>query len=1514
MAEIPPRKQSKRNVSKEYGITVLSNPSAPTVDVCFVHGFTGHPMRTWTSAKRAPDTETPVPSPKKRVLYTAPARDSDPKNDDPKAPSDASETPQLVCWPRDLVPKVLPNARVLTFGYDTNIRRPFGKRRSENSLENHADDFLFELETHRRDDVGRPLIFVAHSLGGLLVKETLGLSKSSKGRSAVYMSTKSLFFFGTPHAGADPRKAVHHFLSEIASKIGYRPNPEIVKQLMPGSKKVQELASGFLELTKDRHWSIYTFQEELPHVLFSRKIVDDTSSSLNLDHETRIHIHADHVDMCRFKSANDEQFLKVAEALGIANNHISSCLGVENPEENASSQTIGVTLSSEEIKEFLKKLNFKDAETRYNTLQSARPGTCGWILEHHIYKLWINSTRMNTHHRFLWIKGKAGTGKSTAMKYLCQNRDWTKKNRIVLTFFFNARGTKLEHSTEGMYRSLIWQLVNPLRDTSVASDALSPLVALDHMASWPIEALKDAFRLLVQIERYEFYCFIDALDEGSDINEVRDMLFFLEELCDTSVSPQANIKVCVSSRHFPNITIRSSLQLVLESEDDHTNDIRNYIHSKLTINDDRREGIEREMLKKSSNIFLWACLVTDILNKENDEGGDLQKRLREIPEGLNALFQDILTRDGGNIGHMILCIQCILFAKAPLHPRALYFAIQIGNNPNISGRWNADDVPDIRIGNFNLHASKGLTEMTSDMDNPNSRVQFIHESVPDYLLGKGEKGERGGLQMLFDLQTPQSKMDEGLCQNVLRDICLKQVNEGYRLQIQAQNVENVPFLHYAVHHVLAHAESAQSKSSMQLDFLNKFPTEKWVGLHNTMCEKSKRHPREVDLLYILAEKNLWKLIGIHPQRYNSFEISKAKVRFPSPLVAAMAWGSNEAIFALAFGAAEGTGRPQDLDKIRKELHALRFGKSISSPRWKGIDILSSFCLLGSSSLIDTVLDRVLAAMNMTLKEALNNIQVATNANISEYLISKGADINAKNKAGETALSRAVKGNEYETARNLLEAHAGPNVTETSATSSTIQLPSLDSVRSGPMAALLIKHGARHYQDIPHLMGKGIIDGFVSALVEDMPSGDLINFLKPPNHSSQDTILHAVLKSGGSRALPLLRIVVGINSELINQKDDQGDSLLRLAASHDDPETLQFLCAFKEADLNSRNSDECTPLCGAIVNAKFNAAKHLLDRGATSDHLKNNTVCKPLVKAIGSIKTLADGGVGDMNVLKTLLQLSSPRVDSALVHKAIETKNPGIVEILLPHYHTSMKYQNINSRGISDATLLSTAARTGNSGVVKLLLSTYPDEIDVNCPNNEDYPPLLVAIQSAYATPSERVDITDLLLASPSVDVNYRTSRYSLTPLLIAVEKGYFEIVKRLLSHRSIDCNIAAEDGHTPLYEAIERGNSEITQQPLSKPSVDCTPSHEAAKKARMEIIQALLGHHSLNFNFGKTFERNPLLWAAKHAVPEIVKLLLCHPKVGKKIICQYGKLLLDYAKENQHPGVLELVQQMLRSS
>jgi hypothetical protein len=73
----------------------------------------------------------------------------------------------------------------------------------------------------------------------------------------------------------------------------------------------------------------------------------------------------------------------------------------------------------------------------------------------------------------------------------------------------------------------------------------------------------------------------------------------------------------------------------------------------------------------------------------------------------------------------------VLFARQPLRPEELYFAILSGTEPGALIEWNTDVIIIDVIRRFILNSSKGLAEITCSMA---LTVQFIHELVQDYLL------------------------------------------------------------------------------------------------------------------------------------------------------------------------------------------------------------------------------------------------------------------------------------------------------------------------------------------------------------------------------------------------------------------------------------------------------------------------------------------------------------------------------------------------------------------------------------------------------------------------------------------------------------------------------------------------------------------------------------------------------------------------------------------------------------
>ena len=216
---------------QNYSITQLHNPSpgAKTiVDIVFVHGLTGNAYSTWLHKSTN------------------------------------------VHWPSMLLKNNIPDARILTFGYDADIVN-WWSQASNNRVGNHADNLLGALVRLREDTESeeRKIIFVAHSLGGLVTEMAIGLSRRSPFEyiRRIETHTVGIVFLGTPHFGADAAK----WGSYGANLIGIvrQTNSPIVKVLRPDSEMLASIQRDFQGVLRQRidertAIDITCFFEELP--------------------------------------------------------------------------------------------------------------------------------------------------------------------------------------------------------------------------------------------------------------------------------------------------------------------------------------------------------------------------------------------------------------------------------------------------------------------------------------------------------------------------------------------------------------------------------------------------------------------------------------------------------------------------------------------------------------------------------------------------------------------------------------------------------------------------------------------------------------------------------------------------------------------------------------------------------------------------------------------------------------------------------------------------------------------------------------------------------------------------------------------------------------------------------------------------------------------------------------------------------------------------------------------------
>lgn len=247
----------------------------------------------------------------------------------------------------------------------------------------------------------------------------------------------------------------------------------------------------------------------------------------------------------------------------------------------------------------------------------------------------------------------------------------------------------------------------------------------------------------------------------------------------------------------------------------------------------------------------------------------------------------------------MLCIQWVLFAKQPLSPEQLYHALLSRVDPDAVSEWDPDDITREDMKRFILNSSKGLTEATVTKD---SRIQFIHESVRDFLL------EENGLSKIWPefVDNFQGQSHERLKQNCYDYISLGAASSPKipddLLEASAQQTADLhrsatqvlPFLKYAVHNVLYHADMAGSGGISQAEFLDSFPISQWVRLDN-LFEKHRvrRHTQHVSLLYLLAEFDMANLFRVLSSASQCMDVEVE--RYGCPLFAAAAMSSEKTL-------------------------------------------------------------------------------------------------------------------------------------------------------------------------------------------------------------------------------------------------------------------------------------------------------------------------------------------------------------------------------------------------------------------------------------------------------------------------------------------------------------------------------------------------------------------------------------------------------------------------------------------
>lgn len=141
----------------------------------------------------------------------------------------------------------------MTYGYDSNATHWLGQATTQGTITERADGLLAAVAMERLTCQGRPLIFIAHSLGGILAEKAINtaLQKEEAWQGDPGTCAKHIFFFGTPHEGSK-HAAFADKLIAIAGTLGLDTNRKIVQGLQRDSEILRNIDVEFQRLL-DKH-------------------------------------------------------------------------------------------------------------------------------------------------------------------------------------------------------------------------------------------------------------------------------------------------------------------------------------------------------------------------------------------------------------------------------------------------------------------------------------------------------------------------------------------------------------------------------------------------------------------------------------------------------------------------------------------------------------------------------------------------------------------------------------------------------------------------------------------------------------------------------------------------------------------------------------------------------------------------------------------------------------------------------------------------------------------------------------------------------------------------------------------------------------------------------------------------------------------------------------------------------------------------------------------------------------
>jgi hypothetical protein len=337
--------------------------------------------------------------------------------------------------------------------------------------------------------------------------------------------------------------------------------------------------------------------------------------------------------------------------------------------------------------------------SRERSIERPASKTCTWPLANQEYQSWLTRSAIDNHYGLIRISGHPGSGKSVLMKDLaamCTTHTKCPKEHVA-TFYFDSRSPFGDQkSMKGLLKTVLHQLLPLCEKTlvhfcDVYSVKAGQLESGVSAVYWDVVELQDMLiRFCSEPKKNPIYLFIDALDEcdatGDGECDGRSVALFLRRLTEIAYEHHCNLNICISSRRHPAVSIRNCAELTMDTLNH--DDIQRYVDRELTQVDAdpmAMAALNAELAARAGGIFLWVQLALNMITQALDAGlkPDLPSVLREIPDKLEEIYDEILknlTTGGHKSLHLF---QWVLFAQRPLSANEWYHVLALIDQPNL---------------------------------------------------------------------------------------------------------------------------------------------------------------------------------------------------------------------------------------------------------------------------------------------------------------------------------------------------------------------------------------------------------------------------------------------------------------------------------------------------------------------------------------------------------------------------------------------------------------------------------------------------------------------------------------------------------------------------------------------------------------------------------------------------------------------------------------------------------------